>query len=325
MFSCAKKHMNCRIATLLVACVLCWLTPSSTLSQVPPAESTENDKWIRVQSDDLEFSIEVPAQYKFFANKDGFFVSEGGTSNSYELKNMYMVNAYIHGTLVSFETYDAKKGAVEAIYKGDVYGKEDLAKSTLQKSGYAIRQTVANSGNTYIVRQYFSSKKHIYVLTAASRNGETQEIRRFLDSLGFAADTGRTQNPTSVSFSKLPNSDVAVEMHLEKDAPQNRKNTLPLGSAKDDDKTMKKLVILIKQRPAYVDSARSQNISGTIRVKVTFSTDGYIPKITVLQTLPEGLLRQALFAALRMKFIPQEKNGKLESAERTIEYGFYIL
>jgi hypothetical protein len=52
--------------------------------------------------------------------------------------------------------------------------------------------------------------------------------------------------------------------------------------------------------------------------------NGSIPDITVLKTLPEGLLRQAVFAALRTKFIPKEKDGLPIATKSTFEFGFHI-
>ena len=315
--------MNKTLIYYLELFLFCCLFYLPVFSQLPK-DASADEKWMRVQSDDGEFSIDVPSNYKFFSNKDGFSVSEIGSSNNYDLKSMYMLNAFVNGTLVSFESYEAKKGALSAIFAGDTYTKENLVKSSVQKLGYIIRQTIGNNGEAYFVRQYFNSKSHIYILTAASRTGETQEIRHFLDSLRLTANTFPVQDPSAIYFSKLRASDVGVEMKLEKDAsPKPQKNPIT-ATEKDDDKTKKKLAILVKQRPAYVDSARYKNVSGTIRVKATFSDDGYIPKITVLQTLPEGLLRQVLFAAIRIKFLPVEKDNKPESVQKVIEYGFSI-
>lgn len=312
------------LSLLFVALILCCLAASRLFAQVAVDKPVEKDKWIRVQSDDSEFSIEVPARYKFFSNIGGFSVSEIGGSSNYDLKNMYMLNAYIDGTMVSFESYEAKKGALGAIFNGDIYSRENIAKSSIQKLGYTIKQTVVNNGEFYLVRQYFNSKSHIYILTAASRNGETPEIRHFLESLRFAANTVPVQDPIAYNFSKLKVSEVGVEMKLEKNGAPKPQPPPTSAPEKDDDKTNKKLALLIKQKAAYVDAARYKNVSGTIKVKVTFSDDGYIPNIIVLETLPEGLLRQVLFAAIRIKFLPVEKDNKPESVQKIIEYSFSI-
>lgn len=65
-------------------------------------------------------------------------------------------------------------------------------------------------------------------------------------------------------------------------------------------------------------------VTGTIRVRLTFAKDGFVSKIVVLKSLPEGLLRQSLFAALRIKFLPKMKDGSPETVIKMVEYKFDI-
>ena len=79
------------------------------------AQETQTSEWIRVHSDDGEFSIEVPAKHDYFYDKDGFLTSHN--RNSYNLQEMNMLNAYHENTLLSFERYKVKKGGLEALYE----------------------------------------------------------------------------------------------------------------------------------------------------------------------------------------------------------------
>ena len=288
---------------------------------------TAPDGWMRVQSDDGEFSVEVPASHKFFSNADGFWVSAGGSSDDFQIRNMYMLNTFFQGSLLSFEMYDAKKGALDALYHDDTYDKGDnQIKTTIKNGTYSIKQVVTKGAKSYVIRQYFASKNHIYILTAAARNGETTEMRRFLDSLEVREDTstGSPSGQSSTPFSKLHVEDIPIEMRLEdaKAAADKKdpKNTTPRAP----DPTVDSVVIVAKAKAAYVNAARENRDAGIIMMKMTFTENGNISKIQVLKTLPDGLLRQTVFAALRIKFLPKQKDGKPVTVALTFEYGFHI-
>src|SRR5262249_45017674 len=155
------------------------------------------------------------------------------------------LNAFYQGTLISFESYDASKAALDALYGDDTFNRgTDRAKSTVKKQGFVIRQLIIKTGGAFAIRQYVSSKDHIYILTAASRKGETAEMRRFLDSLEIRAesDSGPTPVPAVVPFSKLHSEDVQLQMQLEDNSPEPDKNGLK-ATPKADDPAIEKVII----------------------------------------------------------------------------------
>ena len=129
-----------------------------------------------------------------------------------------MLNAYESGTLLSLETYEAGKGALSAIYEGDLSNNKDAKKAELKRNEYKLKQLVSNSEKSYVIRQYFNSKKYIYVLTAASRTGETEQMRRFLDSLVFTLDTTVNLTAKTTKLRDLPITEPQIEMKLDSPA-----------------------------------------------------------------------------------------------------------
>jgi len=305
------------IFALLISC----LGQSVAYSQQPSDQTDPNDQWIRVQSDNGEFSIEVPVKYKFYYDKDGFSVSYMNRGE-YQLKNMRMLNAFHSGTLLSFEVYEVKKGALNAIYESDTYKKNDIEKSKIKRTDHYIQQIEQKTDKFFLVRQYFNSKTHIYILTAASRTNETPSMRRFLDSLVFKQNTKDVLDPKGVLLSKLPITQIGVEERLEKEPVYPQVAVKPPDKPKDEN--IIPFTIVVKHRASYTDQARRNGIKGTIRLKPTLSADGFVPHIVVTQSLPNGLLRQALFAAIRIKFLPKENHGTFETVVATVEYGFDI-
>jgi len=147
-------------------------------------------------------------------------------------------------------------------------------------------------------------------------------MRRFLDSLIFVLDAKDATTGNHIKLKDLPITDIGVEMQLDSKPFVFDPKAAAVVPPKDD--SILPLAVLNKPRPSYVDTARMKAVVGAIRVKVTFAKDGFVSKIIVMKSLPEGLLRQSLFAALRMKFLPKTKDGNPETVVKMVEYNFAI-
>ncbi len=82
--------------------------------------------------------------------------------------------------------------------------------------------------------------------------------------------------------------------------------------------------ITFKPRPSYTDQARSNQISGVVKLAVEFGADGKINFIYPVQSLPDGLTRNSIEAATKIKFEPARKNGEAATAIRIVDYTFEI-
>ncbi len=275
-------------------------------------------KWIRVQSNNGEFSIEVPTQSNYFYDKEVFTI--GIDSSTYYLKEMSMINAYKEKTLLSFETYAAKKDALKGFYQPDK-GKNNIV--DIKLNTITAKQVIYKKDNIYSKSLYFYSKKNIFVVTAVSKNGETSAMKHFFDSIIFNADTKTQPNAAAVPFSSLNVTAIDLKFPKESEAKTEKKVEIPKDEIPKDE-NLNKLTIISKPKPAYTDSARARGVQGLIRLKVLFSQDGFMPKIEVSKSLPEGLLRQVIFSAIRIKFLPEEKDGNPQSVTKTIEYNFTL-
>jgi hypothetical protein len=288
------------------------------------AQDVKKDDWIRVQSDDGEFSIEVPAKYGYFYDKDG--TSIGDSSGSYGIYEMSVLNSYKEHTLISFESYRASKDALKAIQRSNENGmswqKLSFSSSEIKLDNFKIKQLISKNDKQYTVRRYFYSKKYIYVLTASSRLGETPVMKRFFESLSFKPDANTKLISNETRFSGLKATQIDYEENVEKQNKDDKRSTSTLAA--ESDPTVKPLIILNMPLATFTDSARDASINGEIRLKVTFSEFGQITKIVVLKHLDKGLMRNAALAALRIKVIPQEKDDKPIPATKTIEYRFSI-
>lgn len=82
--------------------------------------------------------------------------------------------------------------------------------------------------------------------------------------------------------------------------------------------------ILSKPQPRYTDAARTNNVQGTVTLKVTFSASGQVTGVAPINGLPYGLTEQAIAAARQIRFEPPKRNGVPYSISKSIQYTFSI-
>ena len=283
------------------------------------------DDWMRVASDDGEFSIEVPRSHVYFTDEQGFSVSDG--RGDLPLRKVEMLNAIVDGDLVSFERYAAEKRALERIYDLESSRKEVTDTNDVKRDTIKIRQLISKTDNYYVIRQYFATKDHVYVLTAMSRGGETPTMKRFLESLVVTA-RGDAKPADATAFSQLHSVTVEIDDQSKKpQAPPPVRQMLPAGTRPPTpirDEKNAPVAMGIRPLAAYTNSARSARVEGIVALRITLSANGFFPKVAVVRTLPNGLFRQAFFAAMRIKFLPQLKDGQMIDATKTVEYSFDV-
>ena len=80
----------------------------------------------------------------------------------------------------------------------------------------------------------------------------------------------------------------------------------------------------MKPEPSYTESARVNQIAGTVVLRVFFSSNGMVTNIRVLSGLPNGLTEKAIDVARKIKFLPAIKDGKYVSMWMQLEYNFNL-
>ncbi len=80
--------------------------------------------------------------------------------------------------------------------------------------------------------------------------------------------------------------------------------------------------LLSKPEPQYTEEARRNQITGTVMLRVVFSSLGEVIQIRAVRTLPFGLTERAIAAARQIKFLPATKGGRPVSVYMQLEYNF---
>src|SRR5215207_9395152 len=210
--------------------------------------------WLRVQTDDGKFSVEVPDDYSYFFNKDGFGISREMTD--YVVRDVSILSAYRDGTLVSFEVYRANAGALEALAAVSVPRDFKIRKSKL--NGIPVREIVKSDDKSHFVSYYFRSDNHIYIVSSASRSGETSTMKRFFESLRLTEDS-KMPAADAEKLSSLTIASVSVQMRTPSAGPSVSPVTpTTTGPAE------KPLLIVSKVRATYLDRARMNSVQGAV-------------------------------------------------------------
>jgi TonB family protein len=82
--------------------------------------------------------------------------------------------------------------------------------------------------------------------------------------------------------------------------------------------------LLFKPEPQYTEEARRNQITGTVMLRVVFSSAGEVVQIRAVRTLPFGLTERAIAAARQIRFVPATKGGRPVSVAMQLEYNFNL-
>ena len=82
--------------------------------------------------------------------------------------------------------------------------------------------------------------------------------------------------------------------------------------------------VVSKPEPHYTEAARRNGTTGTVVLRVVFSSSGEVTNIQALQTLGDGLTEKAIAAARQIRFVPALRNGRPVSMYMQLQYNFNL-
>jgi TonB family protein len=179
----------------------------------------------------------------------------------------------------------------------------------LKRNGFSGKQYFAPDKVPGTV-QIFATAAAIYRFQVFGAPAEDARVRRYFSSIVL----GKRATGIEVSDG------LGIPYESESKAKTEDNNAIPLVGKQVDSKA----VIVMKPEPAYTEEARQNAITGTVVLKVVFSSDGSIINIRTITGLPYGLTENAIEAAKKMKFVPGVKGGKFISMWMQLEYNFNL-
>lgn len=184
----------------------------------------------------------------------------------------------------------------------------------------------------YFLHLEIEAAKVFYSVSMRSKSLDDEQVSLVLQSLkarGSFIVKGKGE-PSDISNTligeKLETSQVVLDFFRRKQSDDVivKFKDEPVDELPPDHFFSRTLFMLQKPRASYTDSARENNVQGTIVLKVEFKADGDLGFIVVSQGLPNGLSQEAVNAAKKIKFLPAMQDGKPVTVIKRIEYSFAI-
>jgi TonB family protein len=259
--------------------------------------------WESYRLADGEFSVELPAVpavsiYEWDDSQIIFPIRDE-------------IGAYAQGVSYGIRIYKRKR-PLDEFLRWHKRPPESEFKRELDIGG--VRgQEYAFENNRFKARmQYFITNRSIYVFEALGVEMGNREvgIPKFFDSIKFGKQlAGRV-------MVQGPGEPAAEDASS---AAQSSSTEVFKGK-----ETSRKVIVTMKPEPSYTPEARKAQITGTVLLSAVFSYRGTVENIEVRQSLPEGLTKNAIGAARKIKFIPAEKDGRFVSMYIHLEYNFNL-
>lgn len=285
---------------------------------------TENKEiqWTRIESPNGEVLFSIPSNF-LTDNED----------------NKYHVFTVLNGVRMNVEINKNKK-AKESIYLMRQYRrKTDIKISQFTLGEFIGDVYVAETKDSYSMTFYIASSKEFYSVTASAKTSKDATFEKFLQSFKLGdrylikQEAPLTQTEENkISITSLKTSPIVLEALQKKDAEktkikydlEKKKTSIIKETYNNETKYSRSLTILRKPRTRFTDAARQNGTQGIIQLRVQFLANGEIGDIVVLASLKNGLDREAVDAARKIKFLPAEIDGKPVDITKTIEYSFAI-
>ncbi len=301
----SKIFINCVLVLVLI-----FVTSSKLAAQTAvDSAQTKKIKWQGFSGKNEEFYFLIPEGFQTSADGDYYTMTKGG--GKAQIDNRRTLARYINGVVLMME-----------LYEGD--GKNILAAQTERQKGQTVKDEFINGFQfkSYVEKtpefvwetQYFLLKKRLYVLQGIARAENNQIVRNFFESV------------------RLINQKQVAAPNLNKDVKADSITSLPeisenLPVRVDDSQTLvgkpdRGVIILYKPRPRFSSEARQSGLSGNVKLKILFSSSGRITKLEVVSSPGRELTETAIKSAEQIQFLPAEKDGKLVSIYKIVEYSF---
>jgi TonB family protein len=247
--------------------------------------------WSRYTVEREEFSVILPYL-------PAMTTTRGMRKGDHEYQTQRQLESSEGGVLYIIEVYENPKPQQSL---DDFISKrsEDLkcdpaAARSITVDGYSGKECTSADKDHPAIVQVFASEARLYRFLAKGPGIIAPAARQFFSSIRLG------KNANGIKVSDGPGQQVFSGKQLD---------TKPR--------------LLEKPEPSYTEEARANRITGTVILRVVFTSKGTVDNIRVMRELPNGLTERAIEAAKKIKFIPATKDGRPVSMWMQLEYNFW--
>ncbi|HEX2639399.1 MAG TPA: energy transducer TonB [Pyrinomonadaceae bacterium] len=267
-------------------------------------------KWSPLAGKNNEFVVFMPEGYVSTGRADYYL---GGRNNGVHIDRQVVVAKLVNTAILITEFYEgnAKLAStqLQEREKLELTGEES-------KEGFTARRfSPLTANNRMAVVQHFIIGGNLYVLKAYSPSDSDPVARAFFESVRIATKAGKlapNAQPGATSTS-LPQ---VREKEIERSGDD---------AAIPEKEADRKLIILSARGPRFSFDERRGAGALKFKLRALFSSSGKVTQVEVLESSSKVLNQKAIDAVKDTVFIPAEKDGKLVSVYRVLEYSFEVV
>lgn len=278
--------------------IVCLLFVTNANAQTP--SQSDSSPWKRYSVRDEPFSVALPALPAMHTSHLFFEPTR-------MYRTLRLLGSYADGVVYTILVLEnpKRRESLEDFIAKNRYGSDLTVGKNLIRDGFAGKE-FSDSNN---VSQFFATENRLYRFSAISTAENDPRVSQFLSSVWLNKKEGlEVIDGPGEPFE-------SVDQPSEADAPQK----ILTGKVVD-----RKARLAMKPEPQYTESARAHQVTGTVVLKVVFSSNGMVNNIQIVSGLRDGLTEQAIDAARKIKFIPAMKDGRYVSMWMQLEYNFNL-
>jgi len=264
------------------------------LSFLPASAQQGPESWKRYTVPKQEFSVALPtlpAMTYYPPSKD----------NPWQI----MLGVYADGVIYTVVVLENMRGrgSLSDFIAAQTrhFASDDVTEKPVVVNGVAgTEYSFSKSSNRF---QFFADRNAFYCFGVLNAAVDHPGAQRFLSSIAFG------QKQEGIAVTEGPGT------------PYHQDTDVVLYTGKDVER---KARLGMKPEPRYTEAARDNQVTGTVVLKVVFTSAGNVSNIRIVSGLPDGLTENAVAAAKKIKFIPAMKDGHYVSMWMQLEYNFNL-
>lgn len=308
-------------------------------SVVTGQSSSSATNWQRMTGDD-GFSIAMPLNYQVFSdnNSEDLRIETPILKNGkpvrvereLRISGRRFVTSFVNNNTFSLSSYRVNNGELGANYLSG-FCKDVPSTSRFSLNEFSGTQCSVATADAYRITMILSSKERVHVIFAGARDANHIDFRRFLSSIRLGNDAIYQADKDATILNELPFrllgelKDTPFSVEYSNERSVKASDVVNAQTVTANTKGKIPLKILLKPKASYTLKARMNAVGGTIIMRIAFSADGSISRISIINNgLTDGLNEEAIRAARQIRFLPQIEEGIPVTIERFVEYKFTI-
>lgn len=269
---------------------------TAVAAQEPATNKTDAANWKRFAMKGEEFSVILPTLPAMTTNKNA---QPGPKKGRVERQFKTSLQGVIYSVDV-FENAEPKQSLGDFVAEQNTNNSYDLTtEREVTVDGYRGKQYSSQDKTSPATVQFLTTERRLYKFSAVGP--ENAAMKQFFSAIA------------------LKKRDDAIRVD---DGPGLPLETVTIDKVYKGADVDTKAQLQTRPDPTATQEALSTGISGSVILRVVFSSTGEVTNIKVVKGLPNGLTELCIEYAKKIKFIPATKDGHNVSMLMQLEYDF---